>query len=230
MKIDLITLFPEMVPGITESSIIQRAAEAGLVETKVTNLRDFAQDKHRTVDDRPFGGGPGMVLKCEPLVEAIETLRGESETPAHVVYMTPEGRVFDQKMAQRLSSLPRLIFVSGHYEGIDERVREGWIDEEVSVGDYVLTNGTLPALVVIDAITRLIPGVLGNEASAGSDSFSDGILEGPQYTRPEEFRGSKVPDVLLSGNHGAIEKWRNEMAQQRTRERRPELEKEDESN
>jgi tRNA (guanine37-N1)-methyltransferase len=223
VKIDLLTLFPEMVPGVIETSIIQRARESGLVEVQVCNVRDYAHDRHRTVDDRPFGGGPGMVMKCEPLVEAIEAMRGAGETPARVIYMSPEGRPFTQERAFELAQLPHLIFVSGHYEGIDERVREGWIDEEISVGDYVLTNGTLPALVVMDAVVRLIPGVLGNEESAREDSFTEGILEGPHYTRPEEFRGRKVPEVLLQGNHAKIEAWRKEQGRERTAERRPEL-------
>jgi tRNA (guanine37-N1)-methyltransferase len=223
VKIDLLTLFPEMVPGVIGTSIIQRARESGLVEVQVCNVRDYAHDRHRTVDDRPFGGGPGMVMKCEPLVEAIEAMRGAGETPARVIYMSPEGRPFTQERAFELAQLPHLIFVSGHYEGIDERVREGWIDEEISVGDYVLTNGTLPALVVMDAVVRLIPGVLGNEESAREDSFTEGILEGPHYTRPEEFRGRKVPEVLLQGNHAKIEAWRKEQGRERTAERRPEL-------
>jgi tRNA (guanine37-N1)-methyltransferase len=223
VKIDLLTLFPEMVPGIIGSSIIQRARESGHLDVNVCNVRDYAHDRHKTVDDRPFGGGPGMVMKCEPLVEAIEAMRGAGEEPGRVIYMTPEGKPFDQKRASELATHPHLIFVSGHYEGIDERVREGWVDEEISIGDYVLTNGTLPALVVIDAIARLIPGVLGNEASAGADSFATGVLEGPHYTRPEEFRGKKVPEVLLQGHHGKIEEWKREKAQERTAERRPDL-------
>ncbi len=212
-----------MVPGIIGASIIQRARERGLVEINVCNIRDYAHDRHRTVDDRPFGGGPGMVMTCQPLVEAIEARQGRGEKAARVIYMTPEGKPFSQERAHELSSHPHLIMVSGHYEGIDERVREGWIDEEISIGDYVLTNGTLPALVVVDAIVRLIPGVLGNDESAREESFSAGILEGPHYTRPEEFRGRRVPEVLLQGHHEKIQAWKRVKARARTGERRPEL-------
>ena len=222
MRIDLLTLFPAMAQGVLGESILGRAQRAGLVEIRVHQLRDYAKDKHHTVDDRPFGGGPGMVMKAEPLVDAIEHLRGEGEDRARVIFLTPEGAKMDQPMVRRIVQHdPRLLLISGHYEGIDERVRQGWIDEEISVGDYILSNGTLPALTMIDAIVRLIPGVLGNEASAGSDSFGgEGLLEGPQYTRPEVFRGIKVPDVLLSGHHAQIEGWRKEQALVRTRARR----------
>lgn len=212
-----------MLEGAMHSSILKRAQANGHVDICLSDIRNFARDKHRTVDDRPFGGGPGMVMKCEPLVEAIESTRGSGPQPGRVIYMTPEGQRFDQAKAIELSQVDHLIFVSGHYEGIDERVREGWIDEELSIGDYVLTNGTVAALVIIDAVVRLLPGVLGNEASPISDSFSEGILEGPQYTRPEEFRGKKIPDILLSGNHAAIEAWRREQAEKRTAERRKDL-------
>jgi tRNA (guanine37-N1)-methyltransferase len=225
MRIDLLTLFPAMAQGVLGESILGRAQRAGLVEIRVHQLRDYAKDKHHTVDDRPFGGGPGMVMKAEPLVDAIEHLRGEGEDRARVIFLTPEGAKMDQPMVRRIVQHdPRLLLISGHYEGIDERVRQGWIDEEISVGDYILSNGTLPALTMIDAIVRLIPGVLGNEASAGSDSFGgEGLLEGPQYTRPEVFRGIKVPDVLLSGHHAQIEGWRKEQALVRTRARREDL-------
>lgn len=225
MKVDLLTLFPAMAQGVLGESILGRAQRAGLVEIRVHQLRDYAKDKHHTVDDRPFGGGPGMVMKVEPLVDAIEHLRGEGENRARVIFLTPEGAKFDQPMARRLArNHSRLLLVSGHYEGIDERVRQGWIDEEISVGDYILSNGTLPALTMIDAIVRLIPGVLGNEESAGSDSFEgEGLLEGPQYTRPEVFRGMKVPEVLLSGHHAEIESWRREQAMARTQARREDL-------
>ena len=225
MRIDLLTLFPAMAQGVLGESILGRAQRAGLVEIRVHQLRDYAKDKHHTVDDRPFGGGPGMVMKAEPLVDAIEHLRGEGEDRARVIFLTPEGAKMDQPMVRRIvQHEPRLLLISGHYEGIDERVRQGWIDEEISVGDYILSNGTLPALTMIDAIVRLIPGVLGNEASTGSDSFEgEGLLEGPQYTRPEVFRGIKVPDVLLSGHHAQIEAWRKEQALVRTRARREDL-------
>jgi len=225
MKIDLLTLFPAMAHGVLAESILGRAQRAGLVEIRVHQLRDYAKDKHHTVDDRPFGGGPGMVMKAEPLVDAIEHLRGEGENRAHVVFLTPEGARLNQPTVQRfVETHSRLLLISGHYEGIDERVRQGWIDEEISVGDYILSNGTLPALTLIDALVRLIPGVLGNEDSAGADSFGEeGLLEGPQYTRPEEFRGMKVPQVLLSGHHAEIQKWQKIQALARTRERREDL-------
>ncbi|MCX6946830.1 MAG: tRNA (guanosine(37)-N1)-methyltransferase TrmD [Verrucomicrobia bacterium] len=219
MKIDLLTLFPAMAHGVLAESILGRAQRAGFVEIRVHQLRDYAKDKHHTVDDRPFGGGPGMVMKAEPLVDAIEHLRGEGEDRARVIYLTPEGVRLDQAKVRQLGqNHRRLLLVSGHYEGIDERVREGWIDEEISVGDYVLSNGTLPAL------TFLIPGGWGNEAWAGGESFEgEGLLEGPQYTRPEEFRGRKVPEVLLSGHHAEIQKWQKSQAIARTQERRGDL-------
>ena len=190
----------------------------------VHDIRDHAHDKHRTVDDRPFGGGPGMVMKCEPLVECIEQVQAQEAVRGKVVYLTPEGAKFNQAKALEYSKLERLIFVSGHYEGVDERVREGWVDEELSIGDYVLSNGTIAALIVIDAVVRLLPGVLGNGESAQMDSFgADSLLEGPQYTRPEEFRGMKVPEILLTGNHAAISAWRKEQAARRTSERRKDL-------
>jgi tRNA (guanine37-N1)-methyltransferase len=225
MKIDLLTLFPAMAQGVLGESILGRAQRAGLVEIRMHQIRDYAKDKHHTVDDRPFGGGPGMVMKAEPLVDAIEHLRGEGEDRARVIYLTPEGVRLDQAKVRQLGKEHRrLLLVSGHYEGIDERVRQGWIDEEISVGDYVLSNGTLPALTLIDALVRLIPGVLGNEDSAGEDSFEgEGLLEGPQYTRPEEFRGMKVPEVLLSGHHAEVRKWQRSQAVARTKERREDL-------
>ncbi len=224
MIIDVLTLFPSMMEGPLSASIVDRAQKQGQVRIRVHDLRDYTHDRHRTVDDRPFGGGPGMVMKCEPLVEAIEAIQALGPERAHTVYMTPEGKKFDQAGARALSQRSRVLIISGHYEGIDERVREGWIDEEVSIGDYVLTNGTLPALVVIDAAVRLVPGVLGNAESSGNDSFGeDRLLEGPQYTRPVEFRGRGVPEILLTGNHAAIAAWRKEQAQKRTLERRADL-------
>ncbi|MDR1303923.1 MAG: tRNA (guanosine(37)-N1)-methyltransferase TrmD [Verrucomicrobiales bacterium] len=224
MKIDVLTLFPEMLAGPLQASIVSRAQRGGQVRIDVHDIRDYARAKHRTVDDRPFGGGPGMVMKCEPLVECIESVQTREAVRGRVVYLTPEGVKFDQAKALAYSRLERLIFVSGHYEGVDERVREGWIDEELSIGDYVLSNGTIAALIVIDAVVRLLPGVLGNEASAQMDSFgADALLEGPQYTRPEEFRGRKVPEILLTGHHAAISAWRKEQAARRTSERRKDL-------
>jgi tRNA (guanine37-N1)-methyltransferase len=229
MTIEVLTLFPEMLEGAFGSSILRRAQNAGLVRLRTHQLRDYAHDKHRTVDDYPFGGGPGLVLKPEPLVEAIEAIQALEAEPARVVFLTPEGRKFDQAIARDYAALAgagkRLLFVSGHYEGIDERVREGWIDEELSIGDYILTNGTIAALVVTDAVVRLIPGVLGNDASAGSDSFGsgEGLLEGPQYTRPADFRGLNVPEILMTGNHAAVAAWRKEEALKRTQDRRNDL-------
>ena len=225
MTIDLLTLFPAMAQGVLGESILGRAQRAGLVEIRVHQLRDYAKDKHHIVDDRPFGGGPGMVMKAEPLVDAIEHLRGEGENRARVIFLTPEGsRLHQAKVRQIVQQHPRLLLVSGHYEGIDERVRQGWIDEEISVGDYILSNGTVPALTLIDALVRLIPGVLGNEESAGDDSFEgEGLLEGPQYTRPEAFRGMGVPEVLLSGHHAEIAAWRKSQALARTEARRGDL-------
>jgi tRNA (guanine37-N1)-methyltransferase len=225
VTIDLLTLFPAMAQGVLGESILGRAQRAGLVQIRVHQLRDYAKDKHRIVDDRPFGGGPGMVMKAEPLVDAIEHLRGEGENRARVIFLTPEGPRLEQaKVRQMVREYPRLLLVSGHYEGIDERVRQGWIDEEISVGDYILSNGTVPALTLIDAMVRLIPGVLGNEESAGDDSFEgEGLLEGPQYTRPEVFRGMTVPDVLLSGHHAEISAWRKSQALARTEARRGDL-------
>jgi tRNA (guanine37-N1)-methyltransferase len=220
MKIDVLTLFPAMFAGPLDESIIKRARQAGLLELQLWNLRDWAHDRHKTVDDRPFGGGPGMLLKPEPIFEAVEKLATEK---THVVLMSPSGRPFTQAIAREMTQHEHLLLVTGHYEGFDERIRERLADDELSIGDYVLTNGALPAMVVIDTVARLIPGVLGHDESAAEESFSTGLLEYPHYTRPAEFRGMKVPDVLLSGNHAEIEKWRAEQAHLRTRLRRPDL-------
>jgi len=220
MKIDVLTLFPGMFAGPLDESIIKRARSTGKLDLRLHNLRDYTHDRHRTVDDRPFGGGPGMLLKPEPLFEAIESL---STAATRVILLSPAGRRFDQAIARELSRCEHLLLVSGHYEGFDERVREQLADDELSIGDFVLTNGALPAMVVIDAVTRLLPGVLGDDASAAEESFSHGLLEYPQYTRPAEFRGMKVPEVLLSGNHAEIAKWRAEQARRRTEARRPDL-------
>jgi len=220
MKIDVLTLFPAMFAGPLDESIIMRARKAGLLELKIHNLRDWTHDRHKTVDDRPFGGGPGMLLKPEPIFEAVESVR-RAETK--VVLLSPSGRKFDQAIARELAAEKDLLLITGHYEGFDERVREALADDELSIGDYVLTNGALPAMVVIDAVTRLLPGVLGDEASARDESFSHGLLEYPQYTRPAEFRGLRVPDVLVSGNHAEIENWRREQARLRTEKDRPDL-------
>ena len=220
MKIQVLTLFPGMFAGPLDESIIKRARDAGLLDLQIHQLRDYAHDRHRSVDDRPFGGGPGMLLKPEPIFEAAEKLAGEQ---TRVILLSPAGRTFNQAIAHELAQLPDILLVSGHYEGFDERIREHVADDELSIGDYVLTNGSLPAMVVVDAVTRLLPGVLGDDESAHEESFSHGLLEYPQYTRPAEFRGMKVPEVLLSGNHAQIAKWRAEQSEQRTKERRPDL-------
>ena len=220
MKIDVLTLFPAMFAGPLDESIIKRARESGRLDLALHNLRDYAHDRHKTVDDRPFGGGPGMLLKPEPIFEAVESLAREG---TRVILLSPSGRPFSQAIASELSGQEHLLMVSGHYEGFDERAREQLADDELSIGDYVLTNGALPVMVIIDAVTRLLPGVLGDEDSARDDSFSQGLLEYPQYTRPAEFRGMKVPEILLSGNHAEIARWRAEQARLRTQERRPDL-------
>ena len=219
MKVDVLTLFPAMFAGPLDESIIRRAREDGLLELAVHDLRNWTHDRHRTVDDEPYGGGPGMLLKPEPVFEAVEDLADEK---TRVILMTPQGRPFEQAQARDLAASVRLLLICGSYEGYDERIRT-LAHEELSIGDYVLTNGALPAMVVIDAITRLLPGVLGDDTSSTEESFSEGTLEYPQYTRPAEYRGLKVPEVLLSGHHAEIEKWRSEQAEERTRKRRPEL-------
>ncbi len=209
-----------MFAGPLDESIIKRARDAGLMDLQLHQLRDWTHDRHKTVDDRPFGGGPGMLLKPEPIFEAVESLAREN---TRVILLSPSGRKFDQSIARELARQDHLLFVTGHYEGFDERIREALADDELSVGDYVLTNGALPAMVVIDAVTRLLPGALGDDASSQDESFSHGLLEYPQYTRPAEFRGMKVPEMLLSGNHAEIAKWRAEQAWLRTKERRRDL-------
>jgi tRNA (guanine37-N1)-methyltransferase len=220
LRIDLLTLFPEMFTGPVDASIIQRARKSGLLDLRVHNLRDYTHDNYKTVDDRPFGGGPGMVLKPEPIFEAVEALADDA---TRVILMSPAGRLFEQSAAQELARQERLLFICAAYEGVDERVRQELADDELSIGDYVLTNGSLAAMVVIDAVTRLLPGALGDERSALDESFSQGLIEYPHYTRPAEYRGWKVPPVLLSGNHAEIEKWRREQAASRTQTRRPDL-------
>jgi tRNA (guanine37-N1)-methyltransferase len=222
LKIDVITIFPQMLNGFLQESMMKRASDAGLVEFRAINLRDFTTDKHNKTDDRPFGGGPGMLMKVEPIFAAVESIR----TPeSRIILMTPQGKSFKQADARRLADDScHLIFICGHYEGVDERVREALVDEEISIGDYVLTNGVLSATVVIDAVTRLRPGVLGGgEIATTDESFSSGLLEYPQYTRPPEFRGMEVPKILFTGDHGKIEKWRKQQSLQRTLERRHDL-------
>ena len=220
MKIDVLTLFPGMFPGPLDESIIKRACESGRLQLGVHDLRDYTHDRHRTVDDRPFGGGPGMLLKPEPLFEAVEVLRGEK---TRVILTSPAGRPFRQEIARELAGEKHVLLVCGSYEGFDERVRQSLADDEISIGDYVLTNGALPAMVIVDAVTRLLPGVLGDDESSQDESFCGCLLEYPQYTRPAEFRGMNVPEVLLSGDHAAIEKWRRKQATVQTRQRRPDL-------
>ncbi|MCC5845379.1 MAG: tRNA (guanosine(37)-N1)-methyltransferase TrmD [Verrucomicrobia bacterium] len=220
MRIDIITLFPEMLAGFLDQSMMKRAQTLEAVAFRFINPRDVTTDVHHTTDDRPFGGGPGMVMKPEPLFAAVESVK----TPeSRVIYLSPQGRAFNQRAAERLTREPHLIFLCGHYEGVDERVIEALVDEEISIGDYVLTNGVLAAGVIIDATVRLLPGVLGGAGAAEQDSFSSGLLDHPHYTRPETFRGRSVPPVLLSGNHAAIAAWRKEQALERTRARRPDL-------
>lgn len=219
MRIDFVTLFPEMFPPIMGASICGRATERGLLEWGCVNPRDFTNDKHKKVDDRPYGGGAGMVMMAQPLADAIKSVR---KRDSHVVFMSPQGTPFNQKVARRLSALKRLVLVAGHYEGVDERVHEAF-DEELSIGDYVLTGGELPAMVVADAVTRLLPGVLKKEDAAANESFEGELLDYPQYTRPPVWRRRKVPDVLLSGDHKRIAAWRSEAARAATSRKRPDL-------
>lgn len=238
MKYYIMTLFPEMFPGIMDASILGRGSEKGLIEWETFNIRDYTLDKHSKVDDYPYGGGAGMVMQAEPVYRCYQEIRKRTLPGAlpqngtlpqngagkkRVIYMTPQGRVFDQKMAEEFAKEAELIFLCGHYEGVDERVLEEIVTDHVSVGDYVLTGGELPAMVVMDAVSRLVPGVLGNEGSADTESFSEGLLEYPQYTRPVEILGRRVPDVLMSGHHGNVEKWRREKSLERTKQFRPDL-------
>lgn len=224
MKIDIVTAFPNLVRSPLEESMIKRAQEKGLVNIRIHDLRDFTTDKHRQVDDYPYGGGSGMILKPEPIFRCVETLLSEDKgSKPKIILMTPQGVRFSQQMAWELSQHRHLIFICGHYKGVDERVRENLVTDEISIGDYILTGGELPALVVIDAVVRLIPGVLSNFESASTDSFEKGLLDYPHYTRPENFRGMKVPEVLLSGHHAEIEKWRKQKALEITKKRRKDL-------
>lgn len=219
---DIITLFPDAFKGVFDHSIIKRAIDEGRVKVRIHDLRSWSEDqKRRTVDDRPFGGGPGMVLMAQPLFDAIKTIKGRRKV--HIIYMSPAGKPFSQNDAKGLTKQRNLIIICGHYEGIDQRVLDAWVNEEISIGDYVLTGGEIPAMVLVDAVTRLLPGVVGKAESLIHESFENGLLEGPQYTRPANFRGLKVPDVLLSGNHEAIEQWRLQEAKKKTRSVRPDL-------
>ena len=221
MNIDILTLFPQMFQGPFSASILKRAIDRKLVSISIHNIRDYTHDKHHTVDDYAYGGGAGMVLKPEPIFEAVESIKKQGVGP--IILLTPQGRLFSQQIAQELSTYSHLILICGRYEGVDERVREHLVTDEISIGDYVLSGGELAAMVVVDAVVRLLPGVLGSEASLVDDSHVDGLLEYPQYTRPAVYRGWSVPEILLSGDHAQIASWRREQAIQRTRERRPEL-------
>src|SRR6266513_1157426 len=230
MKIDILTLFPEICRAPLSESIMKRAQENGIIDLRIHNLRDWTKDRHHIVDDAPFGGGQGMVMKAEPIFAAVEELQGQigekskiENRKSKIILMSPAGHRFDQQMATQLSQESHLIIVCGHYEGVDHRVIEHLVDLEISIGDYVLTHGAISAVVLVDTVARLLPGVLGHEQSAHDDSFSAGLLEAPQYTRPAEFRGWKIPEVLLSANHAEIAKWRKEQALKRTKQNRPDL-------
>ena len=220
LQIDIITIFPGMLSGFLGESMLKRAAQMDAVRFRFVNLRDFTTDVHRTTDDRPYGGGPGMVMKPEPIFDAVESVATEQ---SRIILMCPQGEPFSQRKARELAQESHCVFICGHYEGIDERVRKALVTDEISIGDYVLTNGVLPAAVVIDAVVRLRPGVLGGEGAAESESFSDACLEYPQYTRPAEYRGMKVPEILCSGDHGKIAEWREQQSRERTRQKRPDL-------
>jgi tRNA (guanine37-N1)-methyltransferase len=223
MRIDVLTLFVEMFESPLSYSILKRAQQQNIVKIVLSNIRDFATDSYHKVDDTPYGGGPGMVMMCQPVFDCLEHIRSQDAEPGKVVLLCPQGKPFDQQMAMELSREKRLILIAGRYEGFDERIREGLNAEAVSIGDYVLSGGELPAMVVIDAVVRLLEGALGDEQSACDESFSDGLLEYPHYTRPEDFRGTKVPPILLSGNHAKIAAWRMQQRLERTQRQRPDL-------
>jgi tRNA (guanine37-N1)-methyltransferase len=223
MRIDVLTLFPEVCEAFFASSIIKRARQAGLVEVVCTDIRDFATDRHRSVDDTPFGGGPGMVLAAPPVFAAVEHVEALDPRSPRRILLTPQGRRFDQTLAAEWAHQQRLLLIAGHYEGFDERIRLGLDPDEISIGDYVLSGGEAAAMVLVDAVVRLLPGALGHDQAAVEESFSGGLLEYPQYTRPREFRGMTVPEILLSGDHGRIAEWRRQQRLQRTRQRRPDL-------
>ena len=223
MQIDILTLFPDMFPGVLNSSILNRAREKDKFNYNVINFREYTDHKHEKVDDYPYGGGAGMVLTAQPIFDAVDAVTKNKSTKPRIILMCPQGEPYNQKKAEKLAQEDHLIFICGHYEGYDERIREYLVTDEISIGDYILTGGELGAMVVVDSIVRLLPDVLGNEQSAPEDSFSTGLLEHPHYTRPADFRGMTVPDVLLSGNHANIETWRRQQSLKRTYERRPEL-------
>jgi len=223
MRIDLLNLFPEIFAGVFQQSIIKRAQEKGLLQIVLTNIRDYATDNHRSVDDRPYGGGSGMVMMAPPVFAAYEDIAQQDGPVDEVILLTPQGQPLTQNLARSLAQKQRLVLIAGHYEGFDERIRRHLATLEISIGDYILSGGEIPAMVLVDALARLLPGVLGDEYSSMEESFSDSLLEYPQYTRPADFRSWKVPDVLLSGNHQEIKNWRQQQALERTRERRPDL-------
>ena len=224
MRFDIITVFPELFMGVLDCGIIRRAIQAGLVDIRIVNLRDFTKDRHRSVDDRPYGGGEGMVFMPGPLFDAIEFCRGhENGSDSQVVLMTPQGKTWSQDLTAEFATIPHLMLVCGRYEGVDQRVIDSLVDREISIGDFVLTGGEIPAMVVLDSVVRLIPGALGCSDSVVNESFSTGLLDYPQYTRPADYRGQTVPAVLLSGDHARIEKWRKEKALEKTKRARPEL-------
>ncbi|NVQ86702.1 tRNA (guanosine(37)-N1)-methyltransferase TrmD [Listeria monocytogenes] len=224
MKIDILSIFPDMFSGVTGNSIIKKAIENERVAVEVTDFREYAEGKHHIVDDYPYGGGAGMLLKAQPIFDAVQAVKEKQpETKPRVILMDPAGKRFNQKMAEEFAEEEHLVFICGHYEGYDERIREHLVTDEVSIGDYILTGGEIGAMIVMDSVIRLLPGVLGNKDSAVTDSFSTGLLEHPHYTRPADFRGMKVPDILLSGNHAWIEEWRDKESLKRTYERRPDL-------
>jgi tRNA (guanine37-N1)-methyltransferase len=223
MRIDILTLFPEMFDSPFAFSILKRAQTNDLIEIVLSNIRDYAADNYRKVDDKPYGGGAGMVMMCQPIFDCLETVQKQDERKGKLIILTPQGKKFDQQLAKDLAKEERLIFIAGRYEGFDERIKTGTGAEQISIGDFVLSGGELAAMVIIDAVVRLLPGALGDEDSALDDSFSDRLLEYPQYTRPENFRGMQVPDVLLGGNHKEIEKWRKQQAIEKTRQNRPDL-------
>ncbi len=223
MKFYILTLFPEMIEAGINHSVIKRALEEGIIEIEAINIRDFSKDKHKRVDDYPYGGGAGMVMQPQPIYDAYMSIKDRLSQSCPVIYLSPQGKLFDQKKAESLSHIEDMVLLCGHYEGVDERIIEEIVTEELSIGDFVLTGGELPAMAVIDAVSRLIPGVLNKEESHIDESLSDNLLEYPQYTRPPEFMGRKVPDILLSGHHGNIEKWRREQSMERTRRKRPDL-------
>ncbi len=223
MRIDVLTLFPEMFDSPLSHSILKRAQDAGVVNIHVTDIRKFTEDKHGKVDDKPYGGGPGMVMRCQPVFDCVENVSSQSTDKPRVILLSPQGRVFNQRLAEELAGEKRLMLIAWRYEGFDERIRIGLNAEQISIGDYILSGGELAAMAIIDAVVRLLPGALGDEGSTQDESFADGLLEYPQYTRPEDFRGMKVPPVLLNGHHAEIEKWRKQQAIERTKLWRPDL-------